>query len=133
VKFQTQQGLTLIEVLVAISIFAVVSVSVLAMFPIIFKLNSQTRADQAVTIGAKRYLESIRPSFSTRANFDAVTTASLAAGPSGATVNNYTCERQVLDVPNPATGTVIIKQVTLTCNHASQPPQTFRLDFGRPS
>lgn len=131
-KQQTEQGLTLIEVLVAISIFAIVSVAVLAMFPAIFKLNSQTRADQAVTIGAKQYLESVRPEFSTTAKFDAVTTTSLPAGPSGTSVNNYTCERAV-EMPTTAAGIVIIKRLTLRCTHTSQPTHTFTLDFGRPS
>lgn len=132
-KRQRQQGLTLIEVLVAITIFAIVSVAVLAMFPTVFRLNSQTRADQAVTIGAKQYLEAIQPSFSTTKSFDAVTAASLPAGPSGNSVNNYTCERTVTAVQTNSTGTVIIKRVTLTCTHSSQPTQTFVLDFGRPS
>ncbi|WP_034385477.1 prepilin-type N-terminal cleavage/methylation domain-containing protein [Deinococcus sp. YIM 77859] len=128
-----QQGLTLIEVLVAITIFAIVSVAVLAMFPTIFKLNSQTRADQAVTIGAKQYLEGIRSSFSTTVSFDAAATASLPAAPSGSSVNSYSCERTVTNVQTSSTGTVIIKRVTLTCTHTSQPTRTFILDFGRPS
>lgn len=130
---QAEQGLTLIEVLVAISIFAIVSVAVLSMFPAIFKLNSQTRADQAVTVGAKQYLESVRVNFSTRAQFDAATTAALSAAPSGSDVNGYTCERGVQDIPGVPGGAIIIKRVTLTCTHTSQPEQTFVLDFGRPS
>ncbi|MBB5233828.1 PulJ/GspJ family protein [Deinococcus budaensis] len=129
---QAERGLTLIEVLVAIAMFAVVSVTVLAMFPTIFKLNSQTRADQAVTIGAKQYLESARPSFLTPTTFDAATTTSLAAAPSGTSVNNYTCEREVANVQTTPAGVVIIKRLTLRCTHTSQPTQTFTLDFGRP-
>lgn len=132
-KGRPEQGLTLIEVLVAISIFAIVSVAVLAMFPAIFKLNSQTRADQAVTIGAKQYLESVRPEFSTAAKFDATTTSSLAAGPSGSAVNGYVCAREVLGLAGTPGGPVIIKRVTLDCTHTNQPRQTFVLDFGRPS
>ncbi|MCP2015022.1 prepilin-type N-terminal cleavage/methylation domain-containing protein [Deinococcus sp. HSC-46F16] len=132
-KQRAEQGLTLIEVLVALAIFTIVSVAVLSMFPAIFKLNSQTRADQAVTVGAKQYMESVRTNFSTSTLFDTATTASLPPAPSGNEVNGYTCERGVTDVPNPTGGLTIIKRVTLTCTHTSQPEQTFVLDFGRPS
>ncbi|MDL2344038.1 prepilin-type N-terminal cleavage/methylation domain-containing protein [Deinococcus sp. MIMF12] len=132
-KGRAEEGLTLIEVLVALSIFAIVSVAVLSMFPAIFKLNSQTRADQAVTIGAKQYLESVRLEFATAADFDAATTSSLAAGPSGASVNNYECAPAVTNTATDSSSTVIIKRVTLTCTHDTEKDQTFVLDFGRPS
>ncbi|WP_158679920.1 type II secretion system protein J [Deinococcus sp. NW-56] len=127
---QKEQGLTLIEVLVALSIFAIVSVAVLSMFPAIFKLNSQTRADQAVTIGAKQFMEQTRTNFSSAAGFTAGT---LPSAPAAATVNNYTCEPSVGNQQSDAAGVVIIKRVTLKCTHTSQPEQTFVLDFGKPS
>lgn len=132
-RTQTEQGLTLIEVLVAISIFAIVSVAVLSMFPAIFKLNSQTRADQAVTVGAKQFMEQVRANYSSGAGFDAGT---LPPAPAAADVNNYTCLPTVSDQAATTTGsttTVIIKRVTLDCTHTSQPRQTFVLDFGKPS
>lgn len=117
-----QRGLTLIEVLVSIAIFAIVSVAVLAMFPTIFKLNSKTRADQAVTISAKQFMENLRVKYSTRAGFD---NGALPDNPSDCTgtVNN----QPISSLP---AGT--IKRVTLTCTPPNQPTQTFVLDLGRP-
>lgn len=129
-KAQAEQGLTLIEVLVALAIFTIVSVAVLSMFPAIFKLNSQTRADQAVTIGAKQFMEQARVNFSSTSGFTAGT---LPSAPAAATVNNYTCEPSVTNQQSDTAGVVIIKRVTLDCTHTSQPQQTFVLDFGRPS
>lgn len=129
-KGRAEQGLTLIEVLVALSIFAIVSVAVLSMFPAIFKLNNQTRADQAVTVGARQFMEEARVNFATPAGFEAGT---LPDAPAAGTVNGYTCTRKV----DPVGGTTppIIKRVTLTCEHTTQSPKKleFSLDFGRPS
>lgn len=129
-RTQREQGLTLIEVLVAISIFAIVSVAVLSMFPAIFKLNGQTRADQAVTIGAKQFMEQARANFSTSSGFTAGT---LPSAPAATTVNNYDCEPSVANQQSDAAGVVMVKRVTLDCTHSSQPRQIFVLDFGRPS
>ena len=131
-RSRAEQGLTLIEVLVALAIFAVVSVAVLSIFPTVLKLNRQTRADQAVTIGAKQFIESARVTFSTQTSFDTATTSSLSAGPSGTSVNNYNCTREVSNVQSTATGLVVIKRLVLTCTHSNEPTQTFSLDFGRP-
>ncbi|WP_180970042.1 PulJ/GspJ family protein [Deinococcus planocerae] len=121
----SERGLTLIEVLVALAIFAVVSVAVLATFPAIFKLNGQTRADQAVTVGAKGFMEGVRVRYSTQAGFD---TGTLPPVPSGA---GYTCTGAVAN--QLGTSPVLIKRVTLSCTHPSQPTQTFVLDVGRPA
>ncbi|ACO45249.1 type II secretion system protein [Deinococcus deserti] len=122
-------GFSLVEVLVALAIFSVVSAAVLALFPSIFQLNSQTRADQSVTIAARHYLERVRTQYSTQSGFDAAT---LPAAPAADTLNNYTCTPAVSTRPIPALADGQIKRVTLSCSHASQPTLTFVLDFGRP-
>ena len=125
-----ERGLTLIEVLVALAIFAVVSVSVLAMFPSIFKLNGQTRADQALTVEAKKFMEGVRTNYSTQTGFDAGTTPTA---PSGDGVNGYTCTAEINDQPFADVPAGSLKRVALTCTHPSQPTQSFALDLGRPS
>lgn len=122
----------MIEILVALAIFTVVAAAVLAMFPTIFKVNGQTRADQAVTIGAKQFMEQTRAAMDTVAEFDNVT---LPAVPAASTVNNYSC---LANVSNQATDNtapvpiVTIKRVTLECTHSAYAQQTFALDLGRP-
>lgn len=128
-----QSGLTLIEILVALAIFTVVAAAVLAMFPTIFKVNGQTRADQAVTIGAKQFMEQARAAMDTQAEYDAVTAASgLPAAPAANTVNNYNCVRTLNAQPDTTLAAGLIKRVTLTCTHSSFAQQVFTLDLGRP-
>lgn len=123
---QRQQGLTLIEVLVSLAIFAIVSVAVLAMFPTIFKLNSQTRADQAVTISAKQFMENVRVNYSTKAGFDAGTMPPKPSDCSTPTVTDQ------LSATSGMATMVVVKRVSLTCTPTNQPTQTFVLDLGRP-
>lgn len=132
VQHARQSGLTLIEVLIALAIFAVVAAVVLAMFPTIFKVNGQTRADQAVTIGAKAFMEKVRAAADTKPEFDALTKASLPAMPEASKVNNYSCVGDVNAQPDPALTTGLIKRVTLNCTHTTFPAQDFTLDLGRP-
>ncbi|GGK30718.1 hypothetical protein GCM10008955_25650 [Deinococcus malanensis] len=122
-------GLSLVEVLVALALFSVVSAAVLALFPSVFRLNSQTRADQSVTIAAKHYLEQVRARYSTQSGFDA---ASLPETPPASILNSYTCTPSVSTLESPFIAPGQIKRVTLSCTHASQPTLTFVLDFGRP-
>lgn len=122
-------GLSLVEVLVALAIFSVVSAAVLALFPSVFRLSSQTRADQSVTIAAKHYLERVRAQYSTRSGFDAEV---LPDPPAASTINHYTCTSSVSTQPIPSVAEGQIKRVTLSCTHVNQPTLTFVLDFGRP-
>lgn len=122
-------GLSLVEVLVALALFCVVSVAVLALFPSVFRLNSQTRTDQAVTIAAKHYLDRVRVQYSTQSGFDAAT---LPQTPAASTLNSYTCTPSVSTPESSSSAPGQIRRVTLSCTHASQPPLTFVLDFGRP-
>ncbi|MFC4427725.1 PulJ/GspJ family protein [Deinococcus navajonensis] len=129
----TPSGLTLIEVLVAIALFAIVSVAALALFPTVFRVSGQTQADQAVTIAAKKFMEQVRVQYSTQSGFDA---GALPSAPA-TSLNGYTCaapaataQVQNTSVAPPLT---LIKRVTLTCTKASAPPLTFVLDLGRPA
>ncbi|PNY80228.1 type II secretion system protein [Deinococcus koreensis] len=141
-------GLTLVEVLVSIAIFTVLSVAVLGSLPGILKVNRATRDDQGVTVSAKAYLESARAQFNnptrtTNPATGAVTTAgqtnfdagTLPAVPGSSQMNGYTCEPVLsAQVTSPAaTGAIVtVKRLTLTCAQTSKPTQTFVIDFARP-
>lgn len=131
-KHAAESGLTLIEVLVAIAIFAIVSVAVLSMFPAIFKLNSQARSDQAVTIAAKQFMENARTTYISNASFQQGTDGLPAAPTPG---NGYTCTRSANPQLNSTTTPteVLIQRVTLACEKSGQTSYTFVLDLGKPS
>lgn len=131
-KRAAERGLTLIEVLVAIAIFAIVSVAVLAMFPTIFKLNSQVRSDQAVTIAAKQFMENTRTTYTSNTSFQQGTDGLPAAPTPG---NGYTCTRSASSQLNSTVtpSEVLIQRVTLLCQRTGQPSYTFVLDLGKPS
>ncbi|MFC4638986.1 PulJ/GspJ family protein [Deinococcus hohokamensis] len=126
------QGLTLMEVLVAIALFAVVSVAALALFPTVFRVSGQTQADQAVTIAAKQYMEQARVLYSTQTGFDSGALPSAPASHLG----GYTCTAPAATAQAQNTAVTpplaLIKRVTLTCTKPSAPPLTFSLDLGRP-
>ncbi|MFC3835388.1 MULTISPECIES: prepilin-type N-terminal cleavage/methylation domain-containing protein [Deinococcus] len=141
-------GLTLVEVIVSIAIFTVLSMAVLGSMPGILKVNRQTRDDQGVTVAAKAYLESVRAGFTDPAvtvnpatgtqvtagqtTFDAGT---LPAVPESSRMNGYTCttalEAQLTSPPE--TGEVtMVRRLTLTCTQTDRPTQTFVADYARP-
>ncbi|UBV42069.1 prepilin-type N-terminal cleavage/methylation domain-containing protein [Deinococcus taeanensis] len=126
-------GLTLIEVLVALAIFTALSVAVLGLLPTLFKVNRQNQNDQAVTVAAKAFMESVRTAYSVQSTFDA---GSLPAAPGAGLLNGLTCTAtQSNPVPtwvSPSSGP-LLRRVTLSCAGNGQPTYTFSLDFGRPA
>lgn len=128
-----EAGLTLIEVLIALAIFTVLSVAVLGTLPILFKVNRSTQNDQAVTVAAKAFMESVRTGYSTQGTFDAGT---LPASPDTSLMGGLTCaatqSNPVAAWVSPSGGPML-RRVTLTCKGTGQPDYTFTLDFGRPS
>ena len=148
---QPVAGLTLIEVIVSIAIFAMLSIAVLGSLPGILKVNSSTRDDQGVTVSAKAYLENVRAKFNEndplttttdpatgkvttagQTNFDAGT---LPTVPSSSQMNGYTCAPVMTTlVTTPATtgAIVTVRRMTLTCTQTAKPTQTFVVDFARP-
>ncbi|GHF34052.1 prepilin-type N-terminal cleavage/methylation domain-containing protein [Deinococcus metalli] len=141
-------GLTLVEVLVSIAIFTVLSVAVLGSLPGILKVNGQTRDEQGVTVPAKAYLEQVRAAFNDpmttvdpttgkststgQTNFDNKT---VPAPPSGTQMNGYSCANAFTDqVITPAeTGSVVtVRRLTLSCTQTGKPIRTFVVDYARP-
>lgn len=147
-KAARSSGLTLVEVLVSIAIFTVLSVAVLGSLPGILKVNRQTREDQGVTVPAKAYLENVRSTFNDPVEtIDPVTGKSTTAGqtnfdngtlpalPDSTKMNGYTCTSTPSNqVTTPAeTGSVVtVKRITLACTKTSSPTQTFVADYERP-
>lgn len=146
-------GLTLVETLVSIAIFTVLSVAVLGSLPGILKVNAQTRDDQGVTVSAKAYLEQVRAALNDPhidpANIDPNTGLSTTDGqkafddealpdvPGSSQMNGYTCDYArplTAIVTTPAeTGSVkTVKRLTLTCTQSGKPTQIFVVDYARP-
>jgi prepilin-type N-terminal cleavage/methylation domain-containing protein len=146
----SSQGLTLVEVLVSIAIFAILSIAVLSSLPGILKVNRQSRDDQGVTVAGKAYLENVRTLWSDpRTVIDPVTGTSttigqtnfdvgtLPASPDSSKTNGYTCAPlpapSIQVVSPPETGSVtMVKRLTLTCTLTGQPTQVFVVDLERP-
>ncbi|WP_155298268.1 prepilin-type N-terminal cleavage/methylation domain-containing protein [Deinococcus kurensis] len=128
-----QAGLTLIEVLIALAIFTALSVAVLGLLPTLFQVNRSNQNDQAVTVAAKAFMESVRTTYSAQAAFDAGT---LPATPDTSLMGGLTCAatqaNPVAAWVTPAGGPML-RRVTLTCAGTGQPTYTFTLDVGRPS
>lgn len=62
------QGLTLIESLIAIAILGVVAVSLVSAIPGFFRANRNSTQDQQITTAARTYMEDIRNQWSTLTN-----------------------------------------------------------------
>ncbi|WP_309571803.1 prepilin-type N-terminal cleavage/methylation domain-containing protein [Deinococcus sp.] len=142
------QGLTLVEVLVSIAIFAVLSVAVLSTLPGILKVNRQSRDDQGVTVVGKAYLENVRAKWNDptatidptngstttagQTNFDA---EALPPMPASTSMNGYTCTNALsnqVTSPTEAGGVHMVKRLTMTCTLTGQPTQIFTVDLERP-
>lgn len=139
-KRAVERGLTLIEVLVAIAIFTIVSVAISAMFPTIFKLNRQAGQDQAVTVAAKQVMEQVRVAY-TDTTKDASGQTKFESGylppmPATTTVNGYTCTGTSVDQPvvvGATSYTGMMRRITLSCTRSDDPTYTYTLDLGNPS
>lgn len=110
-------GFTLIEMLVAIVLLAIISAALIAFMPAIVTLNRRSSQEQEITVAAKSFFEEVRRTWTARDAFDAGT---LPASPEG-------CTAQVSDPDAGAPG--IRHRVTLTCEGLTTP---FITDFGRP-
>lgn len=145
-RHSADAGLTLIEVLVALTLFAVISMAVLGMLPGVLRINSQTRNDQGVTVAAKQYLEKARAKFNDPEINPATNKAygleafvlgstALPAVPSSSEMNGYACTAGLSDQltsPGSTGSLVMVRRLSLECTRSAQPTQTFVVDLGRP-
>lgn len=103
-------GLTLIEVLVALALFAIIGTAISGLILGNLRISGQTNAVQQTAAIAQDYMEDVRSEWSDAAKFAAGTLPTAPTGlPSG-----VTCTPSA----NPATGAAPLngtRQVTLSC------------------
>jgi len=118
------KGLTIVEVLIAVAILAVLAVATLTAIPTFLRLNQATTEDQAVTAHARTFMETLRSQWRDPAAF-AAEVLPVVPAPVG-----YRCEAAVSDPDPGAPG--IRKRVTLTCTRAAGEDYSFIVELGRP-
>lgn len=130
----SKNGFTLLETLVAVAIFTIMMTAIMSMFPTVFKVNRQTRADQSTTIAAKSYMEQMRTHLSSTANFDSNSTL---PAPAASSTDGYTCTPSMTQVQGGITtkgvAVPLIQRVTLSCARTGESTLIFTEDFGRPA
>lgn len=127
---QSQQGLTLIEILVSLVVVLLISALSLQVIPI-SKINRDANVDQTVTLRVKAYMEDLSFAMQTKTTFDTATTANppIAQFVSGI----YTCAPVFSDPDNiTAPGVPLRKRVVLTCTASGKTNLVFMTEFGRP-
>ncbi|WP_034344759.1 prepilin-type N-terminal cleavage/methylation domain-containing protein [Deinococcus misasensis] len=127
---QTQQGLTLIEILVSLVVVLLISALSLQVIPI-SKINRDANVDQTVTLRVKAYMEDLSFAMQTKTTFD---TASTTNPPIAQFVSGiYTCVPVFSDPDNiTAPGVALRKRVVLTCTAPKKSNLVFATEFGRP-
>lgn len=118
------KGLTIIEVLIAMAILAVLAVATLTAIPTFLRLNQATAEDQAVTAHARTFMETLRAQWREEAAF-AAELLPVVPAPVG-----YRCEAAVSDPDPGAPG--IRKRVALTCTREAGGNYSFIVELGRP-
>lgn len=112
------RGLTLVEMLVAITLLAIIGAAIVAFLPTIVTLNRSSTEDQETTVVAKKFFEDARSGFE-NTTADTFADVALPAVPEGCTAANENF--------NDSEGEVYIRRVSLTCD-----TDVFTADFGRP-
>jgi prepilin-type N-terminal cleavage/methylation domain-containing protein len=118
------KGLTIIEVLIAMAILAVLAVVTLTAIPTFLRLNQVATGDQAVTNHARTFMETLRSQWREEAAF-AAGELPVVRQPVG-----YSCSASVSDPDPGAPG--IRKRVTLSCTRSGGGNYSFIVELGRP-
>lgn len=130
------QGFTLIEILVAIAILAVISLAVGALFPPVMRLNATSTGEQRATLASKAYFEALRGELRDNTKFDnAATTVANTAVPGTDTAlvcTKDTTPTNVVAVPLVKGGAEVgvLKRFTLSCAIQNR-TYAFTLDIAR--
>lgn len=136
---QNTQGLTLIEVLVALAIFSIIVVSVLGIMPGIYRTNGSTRDAQEANNYARSVTESFRihwmtpttPAAGSTDRYPAFTAGTLPTLP--ATPTGLTCDTPVVANKTPGVSPTTRRSVSLTCTtKQGNKKATYTVEFGRP-
>lgn len=129
---QAQAGLTIIEVLMAIALFGIVSAATLALLPNLFRLNANSRDDQALTLVAKAYFEGVQQRWTdpTNGRFAFQNDDAPPAFSSSFTPTGMACAPSGT-VPLQNGTQKLVREVTLTCSGGGS-AFSFTSQFGRP-
>lgn len=126
-KSRTQQGLTLIEVMISLVILMLVSTLTINMLPL-SKVNERASQEQTLTLAVKQYMEGVAANWKDKAVFNAGTVPAATNIASG-----YTCTTTVSDPDSiAAPGTPMRRRLVLTCKSTGNPDQVFVTEYGRP-
>lgn len=126
-------GFTLVEMLVAIALLAIIGAALVTFLPTIVTLNRNSTGEQEITVDAKRFFESVRQAWQDGGHFEAGTIPIENEDGTEETValEGYAvsdaCTVSVMDPDAGSPG--IRKRVTLTCDGVSTP---FIAEFGNP-
>lgn len=123
------QGFSLIELLIAVTILGVVTVSISSFLLSNIRHGGKLQADQALTATARDYMEAARHAWSTSANFDDVT--KLPAAPADCVRQVVTPTVTVMVGTTPTVKTLASRQVTLRCTKNGY-SQSFSLEIPKP-
>lgn len=123
-------GLTLIEVLVSITILAVVSVAIVSAFGGMVAINRTAEADLGAGADARAVVEGIRGWAGDRTVFDGLDEPSLTSFISA--IPEYgSCDVQQVEVDSPVVG---VRRVSLLCQvDGGSAPVPLVFDIARPS
>lgn len=134
-----EQGLTLVELLIAMVIFALIITGTLSILPHLVKVNRNSGDRQTISIYANGVIEQTRVWWLTKVNApDAYPNFTAGTLPSGliSAPTGVTCATPAVSVVattgvSPAT-TVSRRLLSITCTPTSQPAVTVVSQIGRP-
>ncbi|MFC4636735.1 type II secretion system protein J [Deinococcus hohokamensis] len=121
-------GFTIIEILVALAIFAVVMATLLAVLPSLASTNTRSRDQQRVTLAAKSYFENVRSAMAVNFNADPTVITVPGLG------NGLSCPTKTVNPilqytpTGSTTPKVVLKRVSLGCTLNGR-PYAFSLDI----
>jgi len=121
----------MVELLVAMALFAIITAASASFLPGIFATSRQTKLDQTATTSLKTYFESVRQTWSNTAAFD------LSVAATGFPATPWGCNAPSVSDPDnrPAGSTVVRRRVTLVCGATTSTgfrSNSFIAEFGRP-
>jgi prepilin-type N-terminal cleavage/methylation domain-containing protein len=120
-----QRGMTVIEVLIAMAILAIVSAAIVSAMPTVSAVNRAAVDSLDVTVVAKSYFEVVAKEWDTRTAFDA------AVLPAASSTAARTCSATTMN-PDGTLSPPIRRRVELRCVATGAAPQVFWIELGRP-
>lgn len=132
-------GFTLVEMLVAIALLAIIGAALVTFLPTIVTLNRTATVDQGTTVFAKRFFENVRRSWQVSGNFDSGTIivknadgteqTLVLSGTETNVASSTGCTAVAADPDSGVYTPPVRKRVALACQNGTS---TFVAEFGRP-